>query len=69
MPFYTEYNTTHYRAFYNDGKQTLEIVIDEKTGAGKQVRIQANDKYLVPTGFNIANLIIPAVGNKVPSSA
>ena len=69
IPFYTESNTTHNRAFYNDGKQTVEIVIDAKTGAGSLVRIQSNNKYLVPTGFNLTNMLIPAVGTRTTSTS
>lgn len=47
----------------------MEIVIDSKTGAGSLIRIQTNDKYLVPTGFNIANMLIPAVGTSPAPAA
>ena len=68
IPFYTEHNTTHSRAFYNDGRQTLEIVIDDRTGAGSLMKIQSKTKYLVPTGFNIANMLIPTLVDKKPPS-
>lgn len=59
IPLLTENNTNSVRSYYDDGKSTQYIVLTRSTGVFKP-SIYANRTYLlVPTGFDIAKLIVP----------
>jgi hypothetical protein len=54
-------NASTIKAYYNDGKSTMEIYFDRKTNKLSSQTIATISYLLVPSGFELNTLIFPGV--------